>query len=262
MGTAEIKVFFITICIVIAALIIGIITYVIQYRQRRLLDIAEKETILQQHQLDLLTAQIISQRETAEHIGREIHDSVTQKLTLASIYLQKLKFDKKEIDPGSEITDINNILSNALMELRALSKDLTEDLMNNNSLESLIIDECENVNKSGMCTAQFKSDPVPELLIKAKTSFLRIIQEFLQNSLKHANCKNINIAIEIADEIMAVTIQDDGVGFELLNKEYTGIGLESIRRRVEIIGAASTLKSSPGLGTELTIKAPLKNITV
>ena len=46
MGTAEIKVFFITICIVIAALIIGIITYVIQYRQRRLLDIAEKETII------------------------------------------------------------------------------------------------------------------------------------------------------------------------------------------------------------------------
>ncbi len=262
MWTAEIRIFFISISIVIFVFIIGIITYIIQYRQRRLLDIAEKETILQQHQLDLLTAQIISQRETAEHIGREIHDSVTQKLTLASIYLQKIQFDKKEDDDVNRITDINNILSNALMELRALSKDLTEDLLNNNSLESLIIDECENVNKSGMCTAQFKSDPVPELLIKAKTSFLRIIQEFLQNSLKHANCKNINIAIEIADEIMAVTIQDDGIGFELLNKEYTGIGLESIRRRVEIIGAASTLNSSPGLGTELTIKAPLKNITV
>jgi len=51
------------------------------------------------------------------------------------------------------------------------------------------------------------------------------------------------------------------VGFELLNKEYTGIGLESIRRRVEMIGATSTLKSAAGLGTELTIKAPLKNIT-
>jgi len=91
MGTAEIKVFFITICIVIAALIIGIITYVIQYRQRRLLDIAEKETILQQHQLDLLTAQIISQRETAEHIGREIHDSVTQKINSCFYLFAKIK---------------------------------------------------------------------------------------------------------------------------------------------------------------------------
>lgn len=260
MGTAEIKVFFITICIVIAALIIGIITYVIQYRQRRLLDIAEKETILQQHQLDLLTAQIISQRETAEHIGREIHDSVTQKLTLASIYLQKLKFDKKEIDPGSEITDINNILSNALMELRALSKDLTEDLLNNNSLESLIIDECDNVNKSGICIAHFINDPIPELLIKAKTSFLRIVQEFLQNSLKHAECKNIHISIEIKDEILNVVLKDDGLGFELLNKQYTGIGLESIRRRVEIIGAQSTFESNSQIGTVLKIFVPLKEI--
>ena len=246
--------------IAVGVLIIGIITYVIQFRHRRLLDLAEKDAIIQQHQLELLSTQLQIQKETAEHIGREIHDSVTQKLTLASIYLHKIQFDKKRQMDDPEIVGINNILSNALAELRALSKDLTEDLLNNTSLESLIEEELKNVNRSGMCTAQLKIDFIPELKLKAKTSILRIIQEFIQNSLKHSGCKNIYISMKIIADNLEISLKDDGKGFLLDDNQFTGIGLESIRRRVEIIGAVSSLHSEPGDGTVLEITVKLNDI--
>jgi signal transduction histidine kinase len=261
MGTSELKIFFIVISIAIAILIIGIMVYVYQYRQKRLLDIAEKDAILNQHRLDILSAQLNAQKNTAEHIGREIHDSVTQKLTLASIYLQKLQFDKKTSDDDQTLSGINNILSNALTELRALSKDLTEDLLNNNSLEVLINQECEQVNRTAVCQAHFISEVLPELTIKAKTSFLRIVQEFLQNSLKHALCNNIYININLIENDLIMELKDDGKGFDIDSKQWTGIGIEGIRRRIEMIKSTYSMESREGEGTVLKIIASLCEIT-
>ena len=76
--------------------------------------------------MELLDTQVQMQQQTMTYIGREIHDSVSQKLTLASIYAQKLEFESKDGTMSDKLKMINTIINDSLAELRDLSRTLTD----------------------------------------------------------------------------------------------------------------------------------------
>lgn len=256
MGEREIEIYLVIMVALVLALIIGIIFYIFQFRQRLMIHRVEKDNLIKQHQLDILHTKVESQKDTSAHIGREIHDSVAQKITLASIYLQKLLFDKQP-DCEAQLNVINNILSNSLQELRRLSRDLTEDSLGSLSLRDLISEECRNIRQSGVCHVQFDAKELPGIPVRIKTSLLRIVQEFVQNSLKHASCKNIFIQIDFVNGNIELKLGDDGRGFDVNRYPPNGIGLESIRRRAEFIDASLEMTSTLGRGTSCHIICPL-----
>ncbi len=95
MGKAEITIFIILINAILLIFIIGIIIFIFQYRKRKILHQKEKGIMEEKHRIELLNTQLEIQQQTMQFIGREIHDSVTQKLTLASIYTQHLEFENQ-----------------------------------------------------------------------------------------------------------------------------------------------------------------------
>lgn len=256
MGEREVEIYLVIMAALVLVLIIGIIFYIFQFRQRLMMHRVEKDNLIKQHQLDILHAKVESHKDTSAHIGREIHDSVAQKITLASIYLQKLLFDRQP-DREAELNMINNILSNSLQELRRLSRDLTEDSLGSLSLQELISEECRNIRQSGVCQVQFDAKELPDIPVRIKTSLLRIVQEFVQNSLKHASCQNILIQIDLMNGNIELELRDDGRGFDLNRYRSNGIGLESIRRRAEFIEASCEMASTLGQGTSCHIVCPI-----
>ena len=98
MGTSEITIFIFLINIILLIFITSSIIFVLQYRKRKLLYEQEKTQIEELHKLDLLNKLLQVQQQTMQFIGREIHDSVAQKLTLASIYSQQLEFKNTHPD--------------------------------------------------------------------------------------------------------------------------------------------------------------------
>ncbi|MDQ1098730.1 sensor histidine kinase [Chryseobacterium camelliae] len=83
---------------------------------------------------------------------------------------------------------------------------------------------------------------------------LRITQEFIQNSLKHSRCENISIRLMTSDaNLWALTLRDDGTGFDTSHTLSNGIGLTNMKNRAEIIGADFNLESTPNEGTILTM---------
>ena len=206
------------------------------------------------HQQELLATQLEMQTQTMQHIGREIHDSVGQKLTLASLYTQQLAFENKMPLVNDKIENISNIINESLAELRQLSKSLTDDRINDNNIVQLLQQECNIVNDIKKCSVSFVSNQHNITLpYQTKSVLLRIVQEFLQNSIKHAACKNIKASLEKLDTTVLLILKDDGRGFDKNNLASNGIGLSNMKKRAEIIGGKFVLQSELGKGTKITI---------
>lgn len=237
--------------------IAAIISYVLQYKRKKREHVFAIKSQQDIHLKELLAMELEMQQKTMQEIGREIHDNIGQKLTLASLYTQNLLLDNKKTDANESIENISTIIDDSLADLRQLSKSLTDDVITNKSLVSLLQSECQKVNKLKKCWFTYDGGiQTIEVTYHIKNMLLRIAQEFIQNSLKHADCKTIKLHIGLQSEsIIAMTLSDDGKGFEVDKINSLGIGLQNMKKRTESIGGQFLLKSSH-TGTSLTIKLP------
>jgi len=244
--------------VILVGFIIGIVIFVRQYRIKKRAHIAQILNIGEMHKQELLETQIEIQSQTMKHIGREIHDNIGQKLTLASLYMQQLAFENKAPQITKNINDISQIINQSLEELRELSKSLTDDSIENQSIFQLIENECQKINNLKKCKVHFTKDPKVTLeSYQIKSILFRITQEFLQNSIKHAQCKNIYISLHDIQNNLRLLLEDDGKGFIINKTDDAGIGLKNIMKRTEMIGGSFNLESKEGLGTRLTIEIPI-----
>lgn len=237
----------------------GVLLFVFQYRKRKLFYDKEKEEIEKQHKLDLLNTQLQMQQQTMQFIGQEIHDSVAQKLTLASIYTQRMEFDNEAPDIKGKLTGVSKIINDSLVELRELSKNLTDNILQSAGLKELISMECDQVNATNICSAGFEIAELPDISIAVKNSLLRVVQEFIQNSIKHSGCKEIKIKISALNDSLGMQLKDDGKGFDFDKPQHKGIGLDSIRRRIQMLGGEYEIKSDAGKGVILSLTVPINN---
>jgi signal transduction histidine kinase len=243
---------------VLLVFIAGTVLFIIQYRKRKMEHELEKNTITENHVKELLSTQLEMQTQTMQHIGREIHDNVGQKLTLASLYTQQLAYENKAPQITDKIENISQIINESLAELRQLSKSLTDDTINNNNIIELLQQECDKVNHLKKCRATFASTLKEiQLPYQTKSILLRIVQEFLQNSIKHANGKNIVVILESVEKKLQLKLSDDGKGFDIASAGEKGIGLNNMKKRTTLLGGIFKLESKPGMGTQLHIEIPL-----
>jgi signal transduction histidine kinase len=253
-GTGQYIIINILFAVMFAAFVAGIIAFVIQFRKRKVLHEKEKQLIEEAHQLELLNAKLVSQQQTMRHIGREIHDNVGQKLTLASLYARRLTRTGKA---DAQVDAIGNIIDTCMAELRMLSKTLTNPQQMDQDITALLQTEAIQINASGSChvTIDCNSTTIP-IAAEQKNILYRLLQEFMQNSLKHAQCRKINIVLTLANGQLTVSASDDGKGFDTIAPSG-GIGLQNMSRRAQELNAEYDLTSSIGKGTVLLLKLPL-----
>jgi signal transduction histidine kinase len=257
MGKSQIIITIILFNIFFIAFITAIIIFIKQYKLKK----KEHDMIIfnqkQEHQKELLSTQIEIQSQTMQQIGREIHDNIGQKLTLASLYTQQLSFENKAPQINENIENISVIINESLTELRKLSKSLTDDSINSNSIITLLDDECKKINELKKCAVEFETNCQHlEVSYEIKTVMYRITQEFIQNSLKYSNCKIINVILTKIKNTVTLTLKDDGIGFDISKTNGIGIGLKNMRKRAKIIKGKYQIESSNN-GTIVTLEIPI-----
>ncbi|QIL40914.1 two-component sensor histidine kinase [Pedobacter sp. HDW13] len=255
MGKTELLITIILFNLFFVLFVVAIMVYIKKYKERKREYLNEIKIANEIHQKELLSTQLEIQQATMQQIGRELHDNIGQKLTLVSLYTQQLVHENKVPQASNRIEQIYQIINSSLQDLRSLSKNLTNDNISENEIVTLIQEEVDHINALKKCKVSFEHDfERIDLEFVKKNVLLRITQEFLQNSLKHAQCSNISIQLKsAADTFLMLKIQDDGMGFDLDNLTSDGIGLKNMKKRAEIIGGEFNLTSKPNLGTALNI---------
>ncbi len=256
-GEREITIFIVIANVMLLIFISGIIIFIAQYRKKRILHETEKEIISKTHQEELLSRQVEIQTQTMRDIGREIHDNVGQKLTLASIYSNQLSHENPA--QNQKIEQISKLLNESLQDLRQLSKSLVQLQLAQADLIALLEEEARQISQIGVKLKIQTNLKNLDFDFETKNSVFRLLQEFIQNSLKHSKCKNIMIIIEkgffaSSEGVLKtlISIEDDGIGFDQ-NIKKDGIGLSNMKRRANEVGADFELKSEIGKGTRLNL---------
>lgn len=203
-------------------------------------------------QLEITKAVVNAQEKERREIGEELHDNVCQLLAACKLYI---KHSLSQADPKDSVLKCEEYLGTAMKEIRKLSHALVgpADDKSIGLIESLdeLIDSISAVEpiKFHFCHKNFKEENTEPGL---KLSIYRIVQEQLNNILKHAEASSVTIVLEQANEQLLVIITDDGHGFDTGTKK-TGIGLKNMQNRVAVYNGKMTVSSQPGKGCRLEI---------
>lgn len=204
----------------------------------------------------LLKSQLEMQEQTFNSISHEIHDNVGQVLSLAKVQLNIMdQSDKLDRDLLAEAKE--NV-SKAMTDLRDIAKSLNTDRIQSANLQEITTQELQRINRSGFMSITVSSaGAVQNVQEQKKLIIFRMIQESLQNIIKHSKAKNIDVRFNYEKSFLKIQIADNGIGFgKELPLQKDGLGLQNIFRRASLIGGEATVNSSPRQGTTITIISP------
>lgn len=259
MGETEFKIFIVLINLILFVFIGGIIVFFLKYHKRKLINETEKSMLNEMHAQEMLSAKLDVQQQVMQDIGREIHDNVGQLLTVASLYAHQIVYENQHPGNNDQINEIGKIVDESLVALRTLSRNLLQQNIAFHELAETLQQECKRINALNICEVKCSFNEVDYPISTAINNILlRISQEFIQNSLKHAACKHITISFHHDSDGLAVHLKDDGTGFKIApaNNSGRGIGIGNMQKRAEMVGATFLLKSELQKGTFLDIFIP------
>ncbi len=226
-----------------------VVAMVFIHRQRQAQNRQKLDQIRVEHEKTILNVENEIQQETLTHIGRELHDNIGQLLSLAKLNLYSAKPEKQA--EGKEI------ITQIIKEVRALSKTLNLDWVESITLDEYILQQLEKIQSTGFCETSFESDhSFLDLKKNQKLVLIRVIQESLNNSIKHAQPDEIFIQVAKNGTFRKIEIIDNGIGFDT-NHQSKGSGMYNLNKRMETIGWKFNLTSSVGKGTHITLELPL-----
>ena len=238
-------------------------------KRKRAEDIIQKrEASLEASQKDLqrLAGKLISgKEEELRRLSRELHDDLTQRLAAIAIEAGKMELQMSAITPAMPerfikmISHVKEQLISVSEDVHRISRQLHPSIIDDLGLVRAIESECKTIQDRRNIKVNFKAEVAPEVISKDIALCLyRIVQEALNNIISHSRATSCEVDLKTADNLVFLTVNDEGVGFDpLLVKNEAGLGLSSMRERVLLVQGVFSVRSQPGQGTALSVSLPL-----
>lgn len=203
-----------------------------------------------------LQTQLEMQEYTFNTISNEIHDNVGQILSLAKVQLNII--DQKDTLDKTLLADAKESVAKAMADLRDIAKSLNSERIQQTGLYENTKHELQRISRAGLMNTFIKKEGEERKVAeKNRLIVFRMIQEGLQNIIKHSKASKVDVCFGYRGEYLQVSLSDNGIGFDaniLSGKD--GLGLRNMVKRAIVIGGEAKIKSTPGEGTTITIISP------
>jgi len=206
---------------------------------------------------EVLLSQLKLQEQALEQISQEIHDNIGQALTFVKLNLNTIDIDKHE-ETKKKLSEASALVSVAIRDLRNLSKVLNTEYINNVGLVKSIQYQLDYLDRTGIYKTKLHfSEEVYSLLPEVEIILFRVVQELLNNIVRHADATTIDIYLEYHPEELIMKIADNGKGFSIglqQNKSLVkGLGLTTMQKRLAHIRGRIEIESESGRGTQVKV---------
>lgn len=224
---------------------------------------ARTETELRASRLEaehLSTRIVTALEDERKRIARELHDDVSQRLAAGAIQAGRLE---QQVDSTASTRDTLSSLKQNLIALsndvHLLSRSLYPPSLRDFGLREALQGECDRAAERGQLPVNFRCGALPDNLPKRlELCLYRIVQEALSNAIKHARTPGVDVCLSADLEFVELEVQDDGIGFDPDQPSHNaGIGLQSMRDRVQLEHGEILISSVPGHGTCIQVRLPL-----
>lgn len=238
--------------------VLGVGALVFLRRQQKL--IAHQETVIAQQQirqleLKSLRAMIEGQEGERSRIARDLHDGLGIQLSRIKLFVEA----HQEQLPLSVKEPLNQFLDEACTETRLISNNLRPYALSTFGLIPALEDLVQKlnlVNQTRLILEHYGE--VPALDDESSVMLYRVVQELLNNALKHANAHTITVQLMASDETTLISVDDDGKGGDFENMPVRGNGIANINSRIAYLGGQVMWQSEDGKGTSVMISLPVK----
>ncbi len=248
------KTYFLTAIIAIlgSAVLLGVIIGIMIYNRQQ--KKVAKEKISQER----LRNKMIIEAEEKERtrIAKDLHDSLGQMLAALKMNLNSLS---NQSDHNGQFKKTAQILDDTIAEMRSISHAMMPESLVKNGLAQALVDISSHIDTS-QTAIHVNVENWKGWTTTGEYVLYRIVQELLNNTLKHADAKNVNIELNQFEDEINLIYEDDGTGFELSGVKSDGIGLQNMNNRISSINGEIQFDSKPGSGTTAIISIPLTHI--
>lgn len=188
-----------------------------------------------------------------QRLARELHDAATQTIFSMTLATQSalILLDRDPSRVGAQLERVNQLATSALSEIRTLISELRPDASSKGGLVSAVREHLAKGHFAETLAVSLDVEGEQTLTPAEDQGLFRILQEALNNIVKHAHATHVGIHLHLCDPFW-IEIQDDGCGFELGQVTKPGqVGLHSMRERAAEIGWDLQIITSPGAGTRI-----------
>lgn len=221
------------------------------------------EGLLNEQEIKSYNALIKGQEEERQRIAIDLHDRLGSMLSTVKLLFSALqaKFDKTDKDGLGQYEKASDLLDESCQEVRRVSHNLSTGLVSSLGLKNALEELCSGVNQSGLIKCKLLIYGLDESLeSQTEIGIYRIIQETLNNTLKHSKASKVTVQVNRLDESLSVTIEDNGVGFNPERvKAKGGMGLRNLEMRAQKLFGQYHIDSRPGRGSIAMIEIPLNH---
>ncbi len=259
-GNAEIILIYIIGTFGMVVLSGAIFLFFVTYQKRLLKKELEINVIKSRQQEEILRNTILSQEKERKRIAQDLHDEVGAMLSVIKLNISL--FERKADNPKTKefAQETKTYVDDVILQVRRISRALMPPSLEKLGLATAVEELAQWINKSGIIKVHFwRSGQAVRLENKKELAIFRIIQEILNNAIKHSNATQIQLKMHYSQTFLAVSVSDNGIGFEPEKMVKTGLGLKNLESRTQLLNARMKINSAPGKGTTAVLCLNVKH---
>lgn len=235
-----------------------LLLYVDLYNRRKKRYREETLLLKRQFEEELTKTQLEVQEQTLQTIASDIHDNVGQLLSITKLTLGTVDTSPLPERGREKVSNALELLNTSIRELRQMASVLHAGNLLKQGLEHAVANELKWLSKSDQYTINLNVSGSAPGSSNSRHELIafRLIQELLNNTIKHARASEISVLFDYQPGFLNITIADNGIGFDVAASmdSPVGLGLHNLFNRARIIGGTLDIQSFPGRGTIACLK--------
>jgi signal transduction histidine kinase len=226
-----------------------------RYRQRQKLHAQQVQTLEKEKTVQVLEALMQGEEKERVRLSKDLHDGVGGLLSAVKMHFSAIRHDQPVLQQSPAYAHAIGLLDDAITDIRKTAHNLMPETLYRLGLKEALQNFCRNISYSGTLQVSFYSlGEIGRFKPNFELSVYRIVQELVNNIIKHSRASEALVQLTQQDMVLAITVEDNGIGFNQQTARQQGNGLTSLQSRVRALNGNIAIDAATGQGTTAYIE--------